>query len=209
MHSQDPMTLQFLPGLVCGVVRCGAVWCVWCGVCVWCGGGVCVVLCCVVWCVWSVCVCVVCGCGVVWCGAMRCGAWCVVVVWWCGGVVVWWCGGVVVWWCGGVVVWWCGGVVCVVVCGGVWWCVVVCGGVWGVVVCLCLCGGGVCGTEDSGHGVSGQARADVQLIGWQNTWEQAPGVPATPSRPDGRGDPGRVPVYTALKRPNDHHSTCR
>ena len=42
---------------------------------------------------------------------------------------------------------------------------------------------GMCGSDDSGHGVSGQARADVQLVGWQNTWEQAPGVPATPSPP--------------------------
>ena len=112
--------------------------------------------------------------------------------WWCGGMVVWWCGGLVAWWCGG------GGVVCGgggVVCGGggavvrwcgVWWfvvwCVVVCG--WCVVVCgVCVVvgvGGG--GTEDSGHGVSGQARADEQQIGWQNTWEQAP-VPATPSPP--------------------------
>ena len=38
------------------------------------------------------------------------------------------------------------------------------------------------------------------LIGWQNTWEQAPGVPATPSPPLMAGvTPGRVPVYTALK----------
>ena len=34
-----------------------------------------------------------------------------------------------------------------------------------------------------GNGVSDQARSYVQLIGWQNTWEQAPGVPATPSPP--------------------------
>ena len=33
------------------------------------------------------------------------------------------------------------------------------------------------------HAVSVQGRAYVQLIGWQNTWEQAPGVPATPSPP--------------------------
>ena len=43
--------------------------------------------------------------------------------------------------------------------------------------------GGVGGSDDSQHGVSVQARADVQLIGWQNTWEQAPGVPATLSPP--------------------------
>ena len=30
----------------------------------------------------------------------------------------------------------------------------------------------------------------MHLIGWQNTWEQAPGVPATPSpRPDDGGNP--------------------
>ena len=68
---------------------------------------------------------------------------------------------------------------------------------------VCLEGeGGGGGTEDSGHGVSGQARADVQLIGWQNTWEQAPGVPANPFPAlMAGGDPGRVPVYTVLKRP--------
>ena len=30
-------------------------------------------------------------------------------------------------------------------------------------------------------------RALMHLIGWQNTWEQAPGVPATPSPPRWRG----------------------
>ena len=39
----------------------------------------------------------------------------------------------------------------------------------------------------NGNGVSVQARSYVQLIGWQNTWEQAPGVPATPSPPKWRG----------------------
>ena len=29
----------------------------------------------------------------------------------------------------------------------------------------------------------------MHLIGWQNTWEQAPGVPATLPRPDGGGNP--------------------
>ena len=29
----------------------------------------------------------------------------------------------------------------------------------------------------------------MHLVGWQNTREQAPGVPATPSRPDGGGQP--------------------
>ena len=43
--------------------------------------------------------------------------------------------------------------------------------------------GDVRGTNHSEHGVSVQARAVVQLIGWQNMWEQAPGVPATPSPP--------------------------
>ena len=72
---------------------------------------------------------------------------------------------------------------------GVWcvWCVCcvcvlcVCG-VCGVCVVCGVCGV-MCGTEDSGNGVSVQARVYVQLIGWQNTWEQAPGVPATPSPP--------------------------
>ena len=39
----------------------------------------------------------------------------------------------------------------------------------------------------------------MHLIGWQNTWEQTPGVTTTPSPPWWRGNPGRVPVYTALK----------
>ena len=39
------------------------------------------------------------------------------------------------------------------------------------------------GSDDSKHAVSVQGHAYVQLIGWQNTWEQAPGVPATPSPP--------------------------
>ena len=34
-----------------------------------------------------------------------------------------------------------------------------------------------------GNGVSVQARSKMHLTGWQNTWEQAPGVPATPSPP--------------------------
>ena len=55
--------------------------------------------------------------------------------------------------------------------------------------------GGVGGTDQSEHGVSVQARVYVQLIGWQNTWEQAPGVPATMAGVS----PGRVPVHTALK----------
>ena len=42
---------------------------------------------------------------------------------------------------------------------------------------------GVCGSDDEERAVSGQGRAYVHLIGWQNTWEQAPGVPATPSPP--------------------------
>ena len=47
--------------------------------------------------------------------------------------------------------------------------------------------------------VSVQIRQRMHLIGWQNTWEQAPGVPATLPRPDGGETPGRAPVYTALK----------
>ena len=67
------------------------------------------------------------------------------------------------------------------------------GGVGGVV--------GVGGTSHSEHGVSVQARVYVQLIGWQNTWEQAPGVPATPFSALMAGvNPGRVPVHTALKK---------
>ena len=41
----------------------------------------------------------------------------------------------------------------------------------------------------NGDGVSVQARSYMQLIGWQNTWEQAPGVPATPSPPNGGRQP--------------------
>ena len=54
-----------------------------------------------------------------------------------------------------------------------------------VMLCCVVCGSacGVCGSDDSDHAVSVQARSYVQLIGWQNTWEQAPGVPATPSPP--------------------------
>ena len=48
--------------------------------------------------------------------------------------------------------------------------------------CLSLEGGGG-GSDDSEHAVSVQGRAYVHLTGWQNTWEQAPGVPATPSPP--------------------------
>ena len=44
-------------------------------------------------------------------------------------------------------------------------------------------GAGVCGSDDSKHGVSVQARADDAPKWWHNTWEQAPGVPATPSPP--------------------------
>ena len=41
----------------------------------------------------------------------------------------------------------------------------------------------------NGNGVSVQARSHVQLIGWQNTWEQAPGVPPPLHRPNGGGQP--------------------
>ena len=36
----------------------------------------------------------------------------------------------------------------------------------------------------------------MHLIGWQNTWEQAPGVPATPSPPRWRGNPLAVYLCT-------------
>ena len=59
-----------------------------------------------------------------------------------------------------------------------------------VVRTLCICD------------VSVHATQRMHLIGWQNTWEQAPGVPATPSPPLMAGEtPGRVPVYTALALP--------
>ena len=41
----------------------------------------------------------------------------------------------------------------------------------------------------NGNGVSVQGRAYVQLIGWQNTWEQAPGVPPPLLRLNGGGQP--------------------
>ena len=43
----------------------------------------------------------------------------------------------------------------------------------------------------------------MHLIGWQNTWEQAPGVPATPSHPN---DGGTRAVYlcTRPKKPTGH-----
>ena len=50
-------------------------------------------------------------------------------------------------------------------------------------VCDVSCVGVMCGARDLENGVSVQARFCMQLIGWQNTWEQAPGVPATPSPP--------------------------
>ena len=79
---------------------------------------------------------------------------------------------------------WCEGVVCVcaecVLCVVVYCCVLVCN-----VVCV------VCVVSVvqmiNGNGVSVQARSYMQLIGWQNTWKQAPGVPATPSPPYWRG----------------------
>ena len=43
--------------------------------------------------------------------------------------------------------------------------------------------GGVGGARDLENGVSVQARFYMHLIGWQNTWEQVPSVPATPSPP--------------------------
>ena len=46
--------------------------------------------------------------------------------------------------------------------------------------------------------MSVQARSYVQLIGWQNTWEQAPSVPPPLTRPDGGVKP--LYLYTALKR---------
>ena len=81
-----------------------------------------------------------------------------------------WLGG----WCGR-----CGRWVCV----GSGVCGVVVGGWVGEWVAGWVRGGGVGGSDDSGNGVSVQARSYVQLIGWQNAWEQAPGVPATPSPP--------------------------
>ena len=74
-----------------------------------------------------------------------------------------------------------------------WWCVCGCCVGWGVCVCVGR-GVGVGGWEGWGgagwvvqmikkHAASVQGRAYVHLIGWQNKWEQAPGVPATPSPP--------------------------
>ena len=48
--------------------------------------------------------------------------------------------------------------------------------------------------------VSVDMRQRMHLIGWQNTWEQAPGVPRHPFPALMAGEtPGRVPVYTALE----------
>ena len=45
-----------------------------------------------------------------------------------------------------------------------------------------VCGG--CGTGDIVACVCFSIPMhEMHLIGWQNTWEQAPGVPATPSPP--------------------------
>ena len=71
---------------------------------------------------------------------------------------------------------------------GVVWCGVGCG-VW------CLCG-----SDDSEHAVSVQGHAYVQLIGWQNTWEQAPGVPATPSPHRWRGSAWPCTCVHGLKK---------
>ena len=59
----------------------------------------------------------------------------------------------------------------------------------------------------NGNGVSAQARSCMQLIRWQNTWEQAPGVPrhSFPALMAGV-NPGRVPVYTALPAQPDQAS---
>ena len=140
------------------VVGCGVLWCV-------------VVCCGVLWCVVVVmlllCVVVVCGCRV-WLS-------CVVVVWDCCGVVV----GLFVW------LW------CVMVCCGVLWCVVVCYGVlWcvgGVLVVCWWCVGGVGGGAGGDLCVTRGSLSchahSCTSFGWQNAWEQAPGVPATPSPP--------------------------
>ena len=136
---------------------------------------------CGVWCVVCGVWCVVCGvgCGSV-CGVWRCvggavwggvcGVWCVV----CGGVVVWWCGGVVVWWCGGVVVWWlwwCGGVV-------VWWYRRYCS------MCVFL----HTHARDAPNWVAEHLEASSRR-------------PRHPFSALMAGEtPGRVPVYTALKK---------
>ena len=76
-----------------------------------------------------------------------------------------------------------------------------------VVLCESACG--VCGTNHSQHGVSVQARADMELIGWQNAWEQAPGVPATPSPPQWQGSPKALSCVHGPKntqRPSRHLS---
>ena len=51
------------------------------------------------------------------------------------------------------------------------------------------------------HAVSVQGRAYMQLIGWQNAWEQAPRRPRHPFPALMAGvNPGHVLVYTALKK---------
>ena len=63
------------------------------------------------------------------------------------------------------------------VCVGVWCVVCVVRGVWSVVCVVCV----VQMINDTAS-LSWHVRA-MHLIGWQNTWEQAPGVPATLSPP--------------------------
>ena len=124
------------------------------------------------------------------------------------------CGGgggvVVVWWvecavCGvlcvvrGVCVVWCGVccACCVVLCGVVW---CVCCGVrwwwWCVVVVV------VVRMINDTASLSWRLRA-MHLIGWQNTWEQAPGVPATPSPALMAGATLAVYLCTRPKKPNE------
>ena len=56
---------------------------------------------------------------------------------------------------------------------------------------------GTCGSDDSEHAVSVQGRAYVQQIGWQNIWEQAPGVP------------GPMPVHSQQRRPSNDKQQLR
>ena len=85
---------------------------------------------------------------------------------------------------------------------------------FGVVVCVC----GVCvwcvvcvvQMIYNTASLSWRVRT-MHLIGRQNTWEQAPGVPANPFPALMAGvNPGRVPVHTALKstRRRAMSSTC-
>ena len=56
--------------------------------------------------------------------------------------------------------------------------------------------------------MSVQGRAYMQLIGWQNTWEQAPGVPAIPAQMAGVSPAVYLCTRPKIDTPAGMSSTC-